>query len=302
MAGAFVAVADDATAGWWNPAGLATGAYFSSALEKGQSDAPSVVPPEGPATRHSVTGFAMAFPALGLSYYHLHISEIAPVVPAPGEDGQGAERQVLGRTLAYDQYGASVAQSLGSHVVVGSTVKLLRGGSNIAIDTPRGAGSLASAGDIPVQRETHGDVDFGAMATFGPVRLGASVKHVSEPEFGAGNARFQLARQGRAGVALLGRSQSAVSALTVAFDADVTTTATVDGDTRHAALGAEVWLFASRIGVRGGTTRNTIGDARPTGSVGASFAVRHAVYVDGAWTKGSDRSLAGWAVDLRVAY
>ena len=29
MAGAFVAVADDSTATWWNPAGLATGAYFS---------------------------------------------------------------------------------------------------------------------------------------------------------------------------------------------------------------------------------------------------------------------------------
>ena len=29
MAGAFVAVVDDATATWWNPAGLATGAFFS---------------------------------------------------------------------------------------------------------------------------------------------------------------------------------------------------------------------------------------------------------------------------------
>src|SRR5689334_2120727 len=27
LGGAFVAVADDATASWWNPAGLATGAY-----------------------------------------------------------------------------------------------------------------------------------------------------------------------------------------------------------------------------------------------------------------------------------
>ena len=29
MAGAFVAVADDATAAYWNPAGLTTGAFFS---------------------------------------------------------------------------------------------------------------------------------------------------------------------------------------------------------------------------------------------------------------------------------
>src|SRR3982074_3752673 len=33
MAGAFVAVADDATATWWNPAGLATGAFFSGIVE-----------------------------------------------------------------------------------------------------------------------------------------------------------------------------------------------------------------------------------------------------------------------------
>ena len=33
MAGAFVAVADDSTATWWNPAGLATGAYFSGIVE-----------------------------------------------------------------------------------------------------------------------------------------------------------------------------------------------------------------------------------------------------------------------------
>src|ERR1043166_1692648 len=33
MGGAFVAVADDATAAWWNPAGLATGALFRAILE-----------------------------------------------------------------------------------------------------------------------------------------------------------------------------------------------------------------------------------------------------------------------------
>ncbi len=36
MGGAFVGVADDATASWWNPAGLATGAYFNVVIEKGQ--------------------------------------------------------------------------------------------------------------------------------------------------------------------------------------------------------------------------------------------------------------------------
>ena len=40
MGGAFVAVADDATATWWNPAGLATGAYFSSVVELGRTTEP----------------------------------------------------------------------------------------------------------------------------------------------------------------------------------------------------------------------------------------------------------------------
>ena len=33
MAGAFVAVADDATATWWNPAGIATGALLGVSME-----------------------------------------------------------------------------------------------------------------------------------------------------------------------------------------------------------------------------------------------------------------------------
>src|ERR1700675_4353509 len=61
MAGAFVAVADDATATWWNPAGLATGAYFSAIVERGQNDEPSAVPTLGPAGRQTTSGVAVAF-------------------------------------------------------------------------------------------------------------------------------------------------------------------------------------------------------------------------------------------------
>ena len=43
MAGAFVAVADDATASWWNPAGLASGAYFNVIFEKGRAHEPDAV-------------------------------------------------------------------------------------------------------------------------------------------------------------------------------------------------------------------------------------------------------------------
>ena len=65
MAGAFVAVADDATATWWNPAGLAHRPSFVDGHCRG-----------GIVRGH--WGVAFGFPALGLSYYHLNISQIQP--------------------------------------------------------------------------------------------------------------------------------------------------------------------------------------------------------------------------------
>ena len=50
MGGAFVAVADDATATWWNPAGLASGAYFSrDRWSASTSQTPSSEAGSGPA-------------------------------------------------------------------------------------------------------------------------------------------------------------------------------------------------------------------------------------------------------------
>src|SRR5215470_13415814 len=80
MGGAFTAVADDATATWWNPAGLATGAYLSAIAEYGRT----------PDNDRDHRGFALAFPALGLSYYRLTVSEMQP---ASSTDGSGAGRQ-----------------------------------------------------------------------------------------------------------------------------------------------------------------------------------------------------------------
>jgi hypothetical protein len=77
MAGAFVAVADDATASWWNPAGLASGAYVSAVFEHGQITEPKSPPLEGPASRTTSNDVAISLPSLGLSYYRLRVSEIA---------------------------------------------------------------------------------------------------------------------------------------------------------------------------------------------------------------------------------
>src|SRR4051812_15055865 len=69
MAGAFTAVADDSSATWWNPAGLAGGAYFNGIIEYSR---PRVLPDD------PIQGLSIAFPALGVSYYRLPLSQIRP--------------------------------------------------------------------------------------------------------------------------------------------------------------------------------------------------------------------------------
>jgi hypothetical protein len=60
MAEAFVAVADDATAIYWNPAGLATGSLLSFVLDYGTGDqVPESVAPGG---RQSATFIGFTLP------------------------------------------------------------------------------------------------------------------------------------------------------------------------------------------------------------------------------------------------
>jgi len=136
MAGAFVAVADDATASWWNPAGLATSQSFADGIVE--------------VGRGGHWGIAFGFPSLGLSYYRLHVSQIQPSGSIGPND---SSRQDLGAvgiglpvpdSVELDQVGATVGQSIGDHFVVGTTAKVIR-----------------------VQSETRGDFDLGAMAAFG---------------------------------------------------------------------------------------------------------------------------------------
>src|SRR5262245_65201117 len=81
MGGAFTALADDATATWWNPAGLAGGSIFSGILEFGGVQEPAA----DPAWRSGTRSVSIAVPALGISYYRLRISEIRPITPTEAE-------------------------------------------------------------------------------------------------------------------------------------------------------------------------------------------------------------------------
>ena len=251
MAGAFTAVADDATAGWWNPAGLAGGALFNGLVEYGR---PEKSQPE------SVRGFAAAYPALGLTYYRLPLSQIRVATSTGLPPISRQEGSVL------SLYGVTVGQSFGDHLVLGTTLKLLHA------DT------------------TNVSLDVGAMASFGPARFGLTVRDLAEPGFGSGDAALSSGRRGVVGTA------------TVAVDVDLTTTRSVDGDERIIAAGAEAWTPTRTFGVRGGLSKNTVGDGARGQSGGLSILVRTGTYVDAYLSGGNDEARHGWGFALRVTF
>jgi hypothetical protein len=308
MGGAFTAVADDATATWWNPSGLAGGAYFNALIESGhQQDPPSDKTAAGDpqtAWRSSIRSLAIAYPALGLSYYRLQISEIQPqtsTAPASAGRQEGGTTEVRLRSLVLNQFGATVGQSLGSHLVVGSTIKLVHAGAVSQIGSA-GAGSLDAADALGPSGETHAGLDAGAMAEFGPVRVGLMIRNVTQTEFGSGSDAFTLSRQARLGGAVTSGTRGVIGSATVAVDADLTKTTTVFGDERRLATGGEVWTSARTFGVRGGVSVNTVGERRTSLSGGLSAALKKGVYVDGEFTGGTDAGRRGWGVGLRVTF
>jgi hypothetical protein len=263
MSGAFVAVSDDATTTWWNPAGLASGGYFNGIIEFDRVETPA-------STRARAVAFNI--PSLGLSYYRLALNGMRPVDPTGSASASREDQGVL------SQFGATVGQSVGRHLIVGSTLKL-----------------------VHALGETHADLDAGAMAAFGRMRLGVAVKNLRTPDFSEGDRRFELFRQVRAGASVKAGPPNRAE-ITAAIDADLTTTPTAAGDERHLATGVEAWLGNRSVGLRAGVGMNTIGESRRSGSVGVSVGLRGGFYLDGQLTRGSDQARNGWGLALRVTF
>src|SRR3954470_2067980 len=78
MGGAFVAVADDASATYWNPGGLALGHMFSAVLDRKVTD---LKPDKADDSSRHGTGslIALAMPALGFAHYQLRTTSVTPV-------------------------------------------------------------------------------------------------------------------------------------------------------------------------------------------------------------------------------
>ncbi len=99
MGGAFTAVADDGSAAFWNPAGFASGSFFSVVVDANRLD------------RRSGFLVALGTPPLGISYYRTAIAEV--------KNGRN--------TLVAHHAGVSLVQSLGGGLAVGTTLKLVHG-------------------------------------------------------------------------------------------------------------------------------------------------------------------------------
>jgi hypothetical protein len=306
MGGAFVAVANDATATWWNPAGLATGPVFDVALLRQTTSQPDdvdgAVRSGNPAQRDSVTGFAALYPALAISYFRLHIRQETPVSATDTADFVRQEGGLAGvsfQALNVSQYGITTGQSIGAHLVLGTTLKLLRG--NVASEAmPEGQASFSQVDGLEGANETHADIDVGLMVSAGPLRLGVAAKNLHQPTFGDGPTAQRLARRVRAGAAL--EFQGAAGALTVAGDVDLSRNETLFGRERQLALGAEAWVMRRHVGIRGGWSTDISGESPSALSGGLSVSVWNGTYLEGFVTSGADSGQKSWGTDLRLTY
>jgi hypothetical protein len=287
MAGAFVGVADDASAVYWNPAGLAGGAFFSLVLDGTTAEAI----PDNVAEGTTRTGWllALATPALGLSYARLQTTMVRPAIGIP-------ENSHL-ESLVTQHVGVTLGHSLADRIAVGGTIKLLRGVAASANVPGNDREALLDHTDLIGNGDGRVDFDLGVMARGSFGSAGLTVRNVTEPTFetGAGE-ELPLQRQVRAGASLL-----LLPSWVFAADVDLLEVDGPFGDLREVSLGTEGHL-TRRFAARGGVRFNTAGDAAPGLAIGASFAVVGSFQVDAQVTGGSDKALRGWGIAGRMVF
>jgi hypothetical protein len=300
MGGAFVAVADDASAAYWNPAGFAAGSFFSLVLDRTSASAE----PDGRLVGQSQSGFLLALgaPALGISYYRLRGTTVFPATDELDDDPNLNGNFLRLDSLVTHHAGATLVQSVAQGVAVGATLKMVRGvaGSEIRAE-PRS--DLLDEGAALLGRASNKfDADVGVMVSTGGLKAGLTVRNLFEPEFeAAGGGRLTLERQARAGVALM-----PVAGWLVAADLDLLKSTDVSGhDRRDFALGAE-GRVGRRAFVRAGGRMDTLGEGpggrAATFSVGGSYAILGGFLVDGQLTAGSRWGGRGWGLGARFVY
>ena len=287
MAGAFVAVADDPTAAFWNPAGLATGGLYGMTIEwtrlqSGNHDAPRAPGP---------TGYNSSFTSLGtwpLGFFYSRQRTMRLV-----DDAEGTLTVTRLETL---QAGATILQSVADGVVLGATLKYVRGtlASGLPADSTSGD-ALDDGRGIDGRASNTFDFDIGLMVNLGRARVGLTSRNLREPTLRdlAGN-ETRLHRQTRVGLALLPSD-----GVTLAMDVELDKVP-LRGDLRRLiAAGGEAKVGA-RVIVRAGVQWDLEGTRERTGSAGASVAIRPGLWVDGFATRSRATGERGFGIGLRA--
>jgi hypothetical protein len=291
MGGAFVGVADDASAVYWNPAGLAAGAYFSLVLDG--SSAKTTPANELSAGSRSEWMLALSMPALGISYYRLRTSSVRSAPQSPGAPAFRLD------SLVTHHAGATLVQSLTDHLAVGTTVKLVRGTAASLVTTAGRPDDLLDGWDVMGRSSSRVDLDVGVMAAGALGKVGITVRNATQPSFETGSGgELELPRQVRAGASVL-----LLQTWKVAGDVDLTKTTALSGVLREAAVGTEGQV-TRRLAARGGLRFNTAPDSprTPAVSVGGSYAVLGSFLIDAQVTTGPESAFRGWGVAGRFVY
>jgi hypothetical protein len=287
MAGAFVAVADDASAVYWNPAGLATGGLYGltiewTRLQSGNLDGPAG---PGPNTQNS------SFSSVGTLPMGLFYSRQRTLGLTSGPSGE-----LVVTRLETFQTGATILQSLAEGVVIGATLKFVRGtlASGLPVDSVAGE-ALENGREVDGRSSNAFDFDIGVMVTMGMARVGLTSRNLREPRLRdlAGN-ETHLQRQTRLGLAVL-----PTDGLTLAMDLELDTV-DLRGDLRRMiALGGETRL-GGRMMLRAGVQWNLEGTRQLIGAAGASIAIRPGIWLEAFATHSRAADERGFGIGMRA--
>jgi hypothetical protein len=302
MGGAFVAVANDSSATWWNPGALAAGPF----LDVGIAHAKGAIDEVLPAAERGVWSISAATLPFGLSYHRLQLADVRSADPTAQVRADRQDRRAGTdlRSLSVSQFGATILHTLLPGIHAGTTVKFVRGtarsgalGGAEATD-----GTIADLLDRAAALDEGDsgnsvDLDVGVLGVMGAFRGGLLIRNLAAPEFGG----IRLPRQVRIGAAFDGDAARMVP-LMLAVDADLTAYETGSGERRNLAFGAERWLREGRVGVRGGFRVNTAGFNDRAVTAGASISPRAGLFIDGHVVAGGDEGEAGWGVASRVSF
>lgn len=302
MGGAFVGVADDASAVYWNPAGLATGAIVSFLVAFGEeSSAPDDI--RAPAAeRQTGRMVALSLPPVGLAYYRIAAYGVgAPTPEVTGPQSREEVRRSV-QALTTSTIGVSLLQSLTDYIVVAATPKVVWGSAAAGFSSAlRPGDALDAAADLDRRGDTAFDVDAAVMLAIQHLRVGVVGRNLTTPSFAFEDGdEIELSREARAGIAW-GSGWPGNSRLSVSFDGDLTSRVTPLGDRRDVAAGIETWWRNRTLAFRAGARRSTIGDARSVATGGVSYAVRPSVFVEGHVAAG-ERSERGWSLGVRAGF